>query len=43
MINQCLTGLIARGEHKATEAGKELTALLLLCLAAGFLAQGFLA
>lgn len=43
ILNQCITGLIVRGEHEAREAGKELTTVLLLCLVAGFLAKGFLA
>ena len=43
MLNRCLTGLIVRGEHEAREAGKELTAVLLVRLVADFLAKGFLA
>lgn len=43
MLNWCITGLIVRGEREAREAGKDLTAVLLLRLVAGFLAKGFLA
>lgn len=43
MLNWFITGLIVRGEHEAREAGKKLTADLLLDLVAGFLAKGFLA
>lgn len=43
MFNECITVLFVTEEYEAGDAGKELTAVLLLYLAAGFLAKGFLA